>query len=225
MGTREYDHIYCAWARLARSGQLATQLSFAIILAILLLPGIAWGGALPEYDRVRVLQDPRSITDSVLVNHERQDFRLSELKGQVVLVFFGFTNCPDVCPATLGRLKQLQDLMEPAGRDVAYVLISVDGERDSPEVLKNYLAKYSPKFIGLTEEPKRVKAIAKDFSAAFFKEQATGDKRHYNVSHSPQVFLLDQDGRLRAEFYNATVEAMKSTLLALIDEADDDGSM
>jgi len=94
-------------------------------------------------------------------------------------------------------------------------MISVDGERDTPEVLKAYLARYSPRFIGLTGTRDKVKPIAAEFSAAFFK--GSGD--NYSVSHSPQVFVMDKAGRLRAEFYNASIEAMTDVALALLDEA------
>ncbi|MBU2677796.1 MAG: SCO family protein, partial [Gammaproteobacteria bacterium] len=107
----------------------------------------------------------------------------------------------------------------PDSDQIAFVMISVDGERDTPEVMKRFLERYSPTFIGLTGERGVVKALASEFSAAFFKGNAIDKSGAYTVSHSPQVFLVDQDGRLRAEFYNAAVDAMNGTVQALLAEA------
>jgi len=188
---------------------------FAMAVLQLMPLDTVWA-ALPSHDRVRILQSARAISDAELIDQNGEPFALSQLQGQVVLVFFGFTNCPDVCPIALQSLRQLPESGEPKLKDVAYVMISVDGERDTPEVLKSYLAKYSPRFIGLTGEKTKVKAIAAEFKAAFFK----GSGENYSVSHSPQVFVVDPAGRLRAEFYSASVEAMTDVTLALLEEAE-----
>ncbi len=196
----------------------------AILLTLLLSefggqPAVAATTALPNYDRVRILAEARPIQDVELTDQDGRPFRLSQLRGQVTLVFFGFTNCPDVCPMAMQSLKQLERTGGPDLSEIAYVMISVDGERDKPEVLKEFLAKYSPRFIGLTGEPEIVKAFAKEFSAAFFKGSATGNDGSYSVSHSPQVFVMDSAGMLRAEFYNASVEAMSGVTRALLSES------
>ena len=173
---------------------------------------------LPRYDRVRVLQLAPSISDIQLIDQDGRPFRLSQLRNKVTLIFFGFTNCPDVCPMALRKLRQLEEYIGTDTAEIAYVMISVDGERDTPDVMKPYLERYSPRFIGLTGLPGVVKMIAKKFSAAFFKGNATGKSGTYAVSYSPQVFLVDRHGRLRAEFYNATIEAMSGSALALVNE-------
>jgi protein SCO1/2 len=139
-----------------------------------------------------------------------------QLNGRVALVFFGFTNCPDVCPLAMAKMMQLQASRGAEREDIAYIMISVDGERDTPEVMKKFLAQYSLQFIGLTGDSQSIKPIAKEFSVAFFK--GAGTVRNYDVSHSPQVFVMDQAGRLRAEFYNASIEAMTGVTQALIEE-------
>jgi protein SCO1/2 len=181
-------------------------------------PAVSATTALPTYDRVRILAEARPIQDAELTDQDGRPFRLSKLHGQVTLVFFGFTNCPDVCPLAMQRLSQLEKSGGSELAKVAYVMISVDGDRDSPKVLKNYLARFSPRFIGLTGEPGSVKPIAKEFSAAFFKGSALGEDGNYTVTHSPQIFLLDSAGRLRAEFYNASVEAMRGVTMALLEQ-------
>ena len=105
-------------------------------------------------------------------------------------MLFGFTNCPDVCPLAMERLRALNDAKTLDSDDVHYVMISVDGERDTPAAMKEFLAKYSGDFVGLTAPPARVKPIAEQFSASFFK----GEHHHdggYDVAHSPQIFVLD----------------------------------
>lgn len=197
-----------------------------LIMALLILLGLTAinlsraEAALPSYDRVRVLQSAKNISDTELINQDGQPFRLSQLHGRVALVFFGFTNCPDVCPMAMQSLRELEAFGGDGLADIDYVLISVDGERDTPEVMKAFLERYSPHFIGLTGEHNDVKALAKEFSAAFFKESANAHGE-YSVSHSPQVFVIDKSGRLRAEFYNASVEAMHAVAIALLNEPDD----
>jgi len=187
-----------------------------ITLSSLMIQRHAAADSLPSFDRVRLLQTARNISDAELTDQDGDPFKLSQLHGRVGLVFFGFTNCPDVCPVALERLKQLIESAGPELDDVAYVMISVDGERDSPKVLKSYLARFSPKFIGLTGDPRDVKAIAAEFSVAFFK--GSGAEEAYTISHSPQVFVVDRDGQLRAEFYNASIEAMAGVTRALLRE-------
>ncbi len=179
--------------------------------------GTTAAAALPSYDRVRTLNSPRDISDTELVDQDGRPFHFSQLRGRIALVFFGFTNCSNVCPIALQRLVQLDVHGGDELADVVYVMISVDVERDRPEVMKAFLARYPSRFIGLTGEPANVKAIAAAFSAAFFKENAIKG-RGYEVSHSPQVFVVDQAGQLRAEFYHAALEAMNSVVLAIINE-------
>ncbi len=107
-------------------------LAAAILLCSLQLsamPGHAADLELPSYDRVRVLPSPRNITDAELLDQDGRPFKLSELQGQVALILFGFTHCPDVCPAALSSLRQLEMSGGSELADVAYVMISVDGDR------------------------------------------------------------------------------------------------
>src|SRR5262245_35366276 len=86
----------------------------------------------PSYDRVRVLEAPKPIADATLTDQDGASFRLSDLHGRVAFVLFGFTNCPDACPLSMERLRELQHSGHVGDDDVAYVMISVDGERDPP---------------------------------------------------------------------------------------------
>ena len=187
-------------------------------LALLLFLAFAGGATadLPSFDRVRVLQEARPIADAELTDVNGDPYRISELHGRVALVFFGFTNCPDVCPMALAKLMELARSGRVDDSEVAIVMVSVDGERDTPEVMKTFLGNFSSDFIGLTGDPQAVKPLAKAFRASFFKGGPEGDG--YQVSHSPQVFVLDPEGNLRAEMYNAPVDAMVGLTDALLEE-------
>jgi protein SCO1/2 len=136
-----------------------------------------------------------------------------------VLVFFGFTHCPSICPTTLARLRSLHAARDGALKQARIMLISVDGDRDTPERLKTYLAALSPDFIGLTGDSRAISKIAARFAAVFFKEPAAKDGS-YNVMHSTQVFALDRAGRLRATFADASVEDMATITQLLLAEPD-----
>jgi protein SCO1/2 len=132
-------------------------------------------------------------------------------------VFFGFTHCPNVCPTALGRLKLLHEARGGALKGARIVMVSVDGERDTPARLGSYLSPLSKDFVGLTGDPRAVGRIAAQFAAVFFKEPA-GKDGDYNVMHSTQVFAVDKAGRLRATFADASIEDMATVTALLLDE-------
>jgi protein SCO1/2 len=170
--------------------------------------------ALPALERVAVNPAPAEVADFTLTDQTGKPRSFASLRGEPALVFFGFTHCPNVCPTALGRLKLLHEARGGALKDARIVLISVDGERDTPARLKSYLAPLSPDFIGLTGDPKATATIAAQFASVFFKEPP-GKDGGYNVMHSTQVFAVDKAGRLRATFADASVEDM-ATITALL---------
>jgi protein SCO1 len=174
---------------------------------------------IPVFDRVRVLETPKPVATAELTDQYGRSFNLADLRGKVALVLFGFTHCPDVCPLAMERLRQLQESKLVADDRVAYVMISVDGDRDTPAAMKAFVAKYSNEFIGLTGEPSRVAPIAEQFSAMFYKGSRHPHDGSYNVAHSSQIFVLDPAGRVRAEVYSASLEAMAGVADALFREA------
>ena len=197
---------------------MRTSAPLAAVLA--LASAIAAAGeraALPALERVYVNPEPAQIADFTLTDQAGKPRKFSSLRGQPALVFFGFTHCPDVCPTALGRLKLLHDSRDGALKSARVVLISVDGERDTPARLKEYLAPLSLDFIGLTGDPKLASKIAAQFAAVFFKEPP-GKDGSYNVMHSTQVFAVDRSGRLRASFADASIEDMATITALLLDE-------
>ena len=158
-------------------------------------------------ERTLLATPPKALNDFELTSHTGKPARLSKLKGAPVLVFFGFTHCPQVCPAALTELRQLESKHKAELGPTRIVIVSVDGERDTPEAMQTWLKPLSPNFIGLTGAPAQVHTIAEGFSATFYK--TAGPKPgEYSVEHNSQVFLLDAQGRLRATFFNAPVATM-----------------
>ena len=142
--------------------------------------------------------------------------RLSDLTGAPAFVFFGFTHCPDACPTTLQKLAMIKSSEVETLKGMRVVLISVDGERDTPAVLRGFLARFSGEFVGLTASPEQVRNLALSFSAPFFKDPPKDGA--YAVQHSTRVYALDRQGRLRAELYDASREATIGLARALLAE-------
>jgi protein SCO1/2 len=159
------------------------------------------------------------LKDFELVDQDGRSFKFSQLRGQTALVFFGFTNCPSVCPTAMQLLRQVGRSLQQQDVVVDVVFISVDGERDTPSVIKQFLEPFMPGFIGLTGEPRRVKDIATAFSAVFFKGMPTDTVGGYNVEHTSQVYLVDRDGRMRATFFNAPAVDVEAVTARVVREA------
>lgn len=126
------------------------------------------------------------------------DFRLSALRGKVVVLEFGFTHCPAVCPASLAMLAQARQKLGPHADRLQVVFISVDPERDTPARLKSYLAQFDKDFIGLTGTPEQMAAIRKDYGITATKFAAPAGQSGYQMGHSSYLYFIDKKGMLRA---------------------------
>lgn len=181
--------------------------------------GVAVGATakpLPKFERVMTMDTPRDVGDLAMTDQNGAPKRLSDLAGAPTLVFFGFTNCPDVCPTTLQQLARIKSSQAKKLSGVRIAFISVDGERDTPAVMKNYLKRFSADFVGLTAPAEEVRALALRFSAPFFKDPPKDGR--YGVQHSSRLFALDKRGRLRAEIYDAAPDAVIGIGRALLAE-------
>jgi protein SCO1/2 len=192
----------------------------ATLLASLLVAtaGVAVAATkpLPKFDRVMTMDTPRAVGDLAMTDQNGAPRRISDLAGAPTLVFFGFTHCPDICPTMLQQLALIKSsrAKELAGLRVAF--ISVDGERDTPAVMKEYLKRFSVDFVGLTAPAEQVRNLALRFSAPFFKDPPKDGE--YAVQHSSRLFALDKQGKLRAELYDAPTEAVVGIGRALLAE-------
>lgn len=119
---------------------------------------------------------------------------LADFKGKVVMVFFGFTQCPDVCPTTLSRAVEVRKLLGADADKVQVVLVTVDPERDTPEVLRSYVAAFDPGFVALRGDASATAAMAKEFKV-FFQKVPTANS--YTMDHTAVTYVFDPKGRLR----------------------------
>ncbi len=125
-------------------------------------------------------------------------FELAQQRGKVVLVFFGYTHCPDVCPTTLVDWRHVADSLGAKAAAVRFVFVSVDAERDTPATAQRYAARFSPAFVGLTGTRAQIDSVKSAWKIAAFRDGSTADTTsNYTVSHPSQVFVIDGAGKLR----------------------------
>jgi protein SCO1/2 len=133
-----------------------------------------------------------------LVDQDGRRVDESLLRGRPTLMFFGFTHCPDVCPTKLFEIAQVMQRLGPAADRVQVVLVSVDPERDTPELLKIYVSSFDPRFRGLTGTPDEVAAMARAWRAYYRRVPLDGGQ--YTVDHTSAVYLVDAQGRFVSTF-------------------------
>jgi protein SCO1/2 len=129
-----------------------------------------------------------------LADHNGKPRHLEDFRGKAVVVFFGFTHCPDVCPTTLAEMAQVVKSLGPDGDRVQVVLVTVDPERDTRDALAKYVTAFDPRFLGMSGDLEATRRVAKDFKI-YFEKRKTGDT--YSVDHSAQSYVIDPQGRLR----------------------------
>lgn len=144
--------------------------------------------------------------------------KLADFKGKVTVVFFGYTQCPDVCPTTLVELAQVRKALGAAGERVQGVFVTVDPERDTPEVLKAYVGNFGADFVALRGTPDETKALAKSFKVFYAKVPGKTDTS-YTMDHTAGSYVFDGLGRVRLfTRYGSGAEALKHDLDLLLAE-------
>lgn len=159
-----------------------------------------------------LLEDPQSAAEIVGTNYDGSAFRLSDQRGKIVLIFFGYSFCPDVCPLTLAEMKSVyQKLRAGETKEMAFVFVSVDPERDTLERLSQYIPSFHPDFYGVRVEEGALEALKKEYwLSAERTEQGTGDhSKHYTVMHNSSIYVIDRKGNLRGLLDDYTVGAEK----------------
>jgi protein SCO1/2 len=163
-----------------------------------------------------LLPKSRSLPELSLTNQDGQTVAVDQLKDQWSLLFFGYTFCPDICPATLAQLRQLQGQLAPETlAKLRIVLVTVDPNRDTPEQLKKYLDYFDAGFIGLTGEQATLQKLANGVSIPYIP--ADTSKENYTVDHSGNLVIIGPDGKqrgfIRAPINNAKLAAQLPGLL------------
>jgi protein SCO1/2 len=139
--------------------------------------------------------------DLALTGTDGKLYTLEGLKGKVSIVLFGFTQCPDVCPTSLAELTQVMKLLGSEAKRVQVVLITIDPERDTPEVLRAYVSGFDPQFLGLTGTLEQIKKAAASFKVYFAK--TVGVQGNYSMDHSSSFYLMDASGESRVLLNNS----------------------
>jgi len=186
----------------------------AFIIAALLASVIAMGGGIwasgalfgpstldTESMDVMYMPEGRPLPDFELVSHGNDPFTLDNFRDKWSLVFFGFTNCPDICPPTMLTLAGVSDALAEKGLDGALqtVFVTVDPERDSPEQLAAYVPAFDPRFIGVTGEMDEIDRLARGMGIAHIRHNDNGED-DYMVDHGSSILLVNPAGRLQAVF-------------------------
>ncbi len=171
-------------ARKTRLGLLHTALCAAI------LTGVSW--AAPP--RLVVWPKGASSPAFELVDTEGVARTLSDYRGQVVVIYFGFMHCPDACPAELFKLALVMKKLGPVAAHVQVLFITLDPDRDKPASLKSYVSAFNPRFTGLTGTTAKVDQAASGFNVQYARVPLGDD---YTIDHSDAIFVLDAAGRLR----------------------------
>jgi protein SCO1/2 len=145
-----------------------------------------------------------------LADHLGRPFSLAAARGKIVLMYFGYTHCPDECPLTMAKLKSVLDLLDEDARRLQVVLISTDPARDTPTALRDYLAHFDPSYLGLTGTPSQLQAVYDAYGVAVMDDGET---------HSNRVYAVDAAGQLRLTFmYELSASEMAADLRLLLND-------
>jgi protein SCO1/2 len=154
--------------------------------------------------------------DFKLADQDGRQRTLADFRGKVVVLFFGYTQCPDVCPTTMNELAQTRKQLGADADKLQVLFVTVDPERDTPEVLKGYMANFDPSFIALRGTPEQLAAMAKDFKV-YYKKVDGKTPTSYSMDHSAASYVYDAQGRLRLYTrYGSGPQALASDIKLLL---------
>lgn len=134
--------------------------------------------------------------DFALIDHHGKPRTLADFKGKAVVVFFGFMNCPDVCPTTMAEMANVMKQLGADAERVQVLFVTVDPERDTPELLAKYVPAFDPRFIGLTGDKAAIEKVAKEFRV-FYQKSPGKEPGSYSVDHTSGSYVFDPQGRIR----------------------------
>lgn len=155
-------------------------------------------------------------TGFALTDHNGQARTLADFKGKVVVVFFGFTQCPDVCPTSLTEMAQAKQLLGTDGERMQGLFVSIDPERDTPEIMKAYMAAFDPSFLALYAKPDDLPALARSFKI-YYKKVPGSTPQNYTMDHSAGSYVYDPQGRIRLyNRYGTGAQALAGDLKKLL---------
>jgi protein SCO1/2 len=157
--------------------------------------------------------------DFALTDHDNKPRTLKDFQGKVVVMFFGYTQCPDVCPTSMTELVAVKKMLGADGEKLQVLFVTVDPERDKPELLKPYMANFDPSFLALyPETPEKLAAVAKDYKV-YYKKVDGKTPTSYTMDHSAGSYIYDTQGRLRLYArYGSGAGALASDIKLLLQQ-------
>jgi protein SCO1/2 len=180
----------------------------AIAGAAVLLVANPQGGQQVQSSGAALIGGPFSLVGAGGKPVTDRDFR-----GRYMLIFFGFTHCPDICPAELQLVAQALEQLGDKAKNVVPIFITLDPERDTPEAMANFVKSFGPNFVGLTGSPEAIAAAAKAYRVAYSKVENKDSAGDYSVDHSALVYLMDPEGRYVTHFsYGLSADQMAEKL-------------
>ena len=193
-----------------------------VVMALIVLAGaggwLAASSLLPYEYHGQELRPPQPVADFTLTAAGDRRVSLSQFRGKLVVLYFGYTFCPDVCPTTLAELGRGLQKMGGRAADVQVIMITVDPERDTPARLAEYVGHFDPTFIGLTGAAEQIAAVAKGLGIHYQKREGTAASG-YLVDHTASVLALDRTGALRLLFpFGAPGDEIAEDLRRLLDD-------
>lgn len=171
------------------------NLALGLLALLLTLSGCNLGGSYAF--KTGAISPPRDAPPLPLVDQTGQPFDLTSLKGKVVLLYFGYTACPDACPTTLSDWTEVKRLMGDDADHLAFVMVTVDPERDTAEQLDRYLDFFDSSFIGLTGDPAAIAAAEQDYGIVAIREDFGESAMGYLMNHTTSYWVIDTDTQLR----------------------------
>ena len=148
-----------------------------------------------------------------MVNQKGETVTDKTFLGKPMLLFFGFTFCPDVCPTELQVMATALTEMEASGADIQPILVTVDPERDTPEVMAAYVSNFGERFTGLTGSPAQIAEMAQTYRVFYAKQQNKADPKNYQMDHSAIIYLMGADGKFLKHFsYSTDAKALAAGL-------------
>lgn len=185
-------------------------------LVAVLAGWLIFGG--PYQYQGSLIEPPLPAADFELQQAQGGTFRLSEQRDRVVLIFFGYTTCPDVCPVTLSEFRRVKQSLGDRAEGVRFVFVTVDPERDTPEKLARYVGNFDESFLALYGDPGALQQVYDDYGVYVEKTQAEG-AAGYLVDHTARVYAVDKQGSLRLTYpFGMEVEKMAEDVAHLLAE-------
>ncbi|KAA3644048.1 MAG: SCO family protein [Chloroflexi bacterium] len=193
-------------------------INIAAMLGLLIVVAVTVFFPQPYEYQGSLIEPPADSYAFALTKEDGTTYRLQDQQGKVVLIFFGYANCPDVCPTTLSDFKKIQGQLADQADQVEFVFITIDPERDTPQDIENYVSAFDPSFVGLSGSVEELQSVWDGYFVYRAKVES-GSEAGYLMDHTARVYVIDQQGNLRLTFpFGMEADAMAADIAQLVDQ-------